>query len=92
MKMLWEPDTEVIYMNGWNKFLNSLSTTGGDIFVLVIVLFVFLVGYSKTGDNMMKESITLILGALLGLLRGKSNQKVVEIDKNPLVEQKTEEK
>jgi hypothetical protein len=36
----------------------------------------------KSGDNMLKEATTLILGALLGLLRGKNNQQIIEVDQD----------
>lgn len=78
---------ERIIVNNWRRFLHSLSTTGGDVFVLVCLFAVCLLSYLKTGDNMVKESTTLILGALLGLLRGKSNQQIVEVDKHPPLEE-----
>lgn len=77
---------ERIIVNNWRRFLHSLSTTGGDVFILVCLFIICLFAYLRSGDNTVKEATTLILGALLGLLRGKSNQQIVEVDKEPPVE------
>ncbi len=90
------PFTEVITVNNWRRFLHSLSTTGGDVFVLFVLFMIVMCGYLKTTDHFFRDAMTLVLGGLLGLLKGKSNQNIVEVDKDSkakiiTVEQKPQE-
>ena len=71
---------EVIKVNSWRRFLHSLSTTGGDVFVLFLLFMFTASAYLWTHDPKIIEASTLILGALLGLLRGKSNQQITEVE------------
>lgn len=56
-------------MRKWYEFLRSLETEGGAIVVLTLLILLFVV-LSKFGIVAAEQQIPILLGAILGLLKG----------------------
>jgi len=63
-------------MKNWKTFLSTWSTDGGSMFLLFILHNILLVCIVMGWGPILKESYFLVLGALLGLLKG-------EVHRNP---------
>jgi hypothetical protein len=62
------------YTRRWYEFLRSLETEGGSVVVLILLILVFVV-LAKIGINDAAAQIPIILGAILGILKGMNNTK-----------------
>jgi hypothetical protein len=58
------------FLEGWTKFLESLSTTGGELLVLVFILFFFLPCMNSSPEC--EKAGMFVLGAIVGLVRNKA--------------------
>ena len=57
-------------MSSWFKFLRSIESEGGSVFILVLLILIF-AGFVKLGFKDAESQLYFILGALVGLLKGK---------------------
>ena len=69
-------------MNGWRCFLDSLSTDGGHIFVLVLLILIGIGVYRWLDPTAGGQIITLSFGALLALTKGAGTNKQ-QLDREP---------
>jgi len=72
-------------MKNWKTFLSTWATDGGSMFLLFILHNIILVCLIFGWADILKESYFLVLGALLGLLKG-------ELHRKPSDNEKTEER
>jgi hypothetical protein len=63
-------------MNGWKNFLDTWSTEGGILFLLFILHNILLACLIIGHETLLKESYFLVLGALLGLMKGEWKNKI----------------
>lgn len=57
-------------MKNWAQFLKTLATEGGSIFILIVMSCLFLFVWIFYQQDYVKEAFMLVLGALLGILKG----------------------
>ena len=57
-------------MELWGKFLRSLETEGGSIMILILLIMIFAF-FRFLGFKDAESQIIFILGALVGLLKGR---------------------
>lgn len=62
-------------MRNWKTFLSTWSTDGGSMFLLFILHNILLICLVMGWADVLKESYFLVLGALLGLLKGEIHRK-----------------
>ena len=60
-------------MELWSKFLKTLETEGGSIITLVLLILLFAF-FKWIGFKDADSQIIFILGALVGLLKGKTEK------------------
>lgn len=67
----------IFHMKKWYEFIQILETEGGAIFVLFVLILLFC-ALALCGMDDAKAQIPIILGALIGILKGKmgNNDKV----------------
>ena len=58
-------------MKKWYEFIQILETEGGAIFVLFMLILLFCSLAIFSGMEEAKAQIPIILGALIGILKGK---------------------
>jgi hypothetical protein len=73
-------------MTSWKKFLDSIASFGGSVVVLFVLHTVLLIALIL-GYVVLKDSYFLVLGALLGLLKGEFKSAVVPPPPPPIVEE-----
>lgn len=66
----------------WNKFLDGLSTDGGNIFVLLFLIILIGVFVQLKFPNS-TEQLYFAIGALIGILKGNLTHTVPTENKNP---------
>jgi hypothetical protein len=57
-------------MNNWFKFLRSIESEGGSVLILILLIIMF-AAFVKLGFKDAESQLYFILGALVGLLKGK---------------------
>ena len=67
-------------MSSWFKFLRSIESEGGSLIILILLILVF-AALVKLGFKDAESQIYFILGALVGLLKGKHQDKDPNQDK-----------
>lgn len=68
-------------INSWAKFLQTIETEGGQIFVLLLLILMF-AGFVKLGFKDAESQLYFILGALVGILKAGKSQ--VDKDENTI--------
>jgi hypothetical protein len=67
-------------MKSWFDFVKSIESEGGSVLILILLIILF-AAFVKLGFKDAESQLYFILGALVGLLKGKGGADPNDIEK-----------